>query len=479
MTELTMFTNAGFPGGSYPSRSSKTNANDSHQRGFCNDDRQWMTIARSQFVASGSANQWQTGSVQLWMGMLGWLSLMGVALVVLPRSPASSSIAAPSSVGSERPTPSATESPAQSPAQSSAALSFDLLHPSESPSDRAEPAELTDEGNPFVWSDSPSDRAELAELTDEGNPFVWSDSPVNDGGPDWAGTPDVALSAESCSRCVRSSGLVAWLNNELSDPLFIGDTHSLVARAIGAAEGTRTIQGDRTPAYYGHRDPGNGVWNLGTFSYQHGATSPEAADRKQLERLYQQAQQLRSLAAAHNIPLTNEIMMNGLDLANQAPRAALSEQGGYFQRLREAYDEGYFGAEAILEARTHSYIDPMTNRWDAPGLGNTHRSIRADQLRRQQAIDQVMRAFTAEYGQRYAPDSPAVALVDHHESMPSLTAIASAFSPSPSETSQLVAQAQRRPPANGLDHSNHPARSDRLDTVKASDPLDFGFQQLS
>lgn len=71
--------------------------------------------------------------------------------------------------------------------------------------------------------------------------------------------------------------------------MFEGDEHSLVAIAIGSAEGTRTPEGNKTSAYYGHIDPGNGVWNLGSFSYQHGAASPEAADQQQLKQLQAQA----------------------------------------------------------------------------------------------------------------------------------------------------------------------------------------------
>ncbi|HEY9699657.1 MAG TPA: hypothetical protein V6D10_20520, partial [Trichocoleus sp.] len=40
------------------------------------------------------------------------------------------------------------------------------------------------------------------------------------------------------------------------DSLFAGDSNSLVAKAVGAAEGTRTPDGNRNPAYYGHVDPG-------------------------------------------------------------------------------------------------------------------------------------------------------------------------------------------------------------------------------
>ncbi|TVQ18518.1 MAG: hypothetical protein EA367_14455 [Leptolyngbya sp. DLM2.Bin15] len=188
------------------------------------------------------------------------------------------------------------------------------------------------------------------------------------------------------------SGLYAWISGEPweGDRLFQGGPDSIIAKAIGAAEGTRTVTGDRTPAYYGHRDPGNGVWNLGTFSYQHGAQSPEEADQRQLARLYRQTQLLRSLAGRRNLDLTQEVIINGIDLANQAPLAALSDEGGYVDRLQEAYRRGHRGADAVLEARVYSYLNPSTNRWDAPGLGNTYQGIKADQLRRQQAIARVL-----------------------------------------------------------------------------------------
>lgn len=169
------------------------------------------------------------------------------------------------------------------------------------------------------------------------------------------------------------------------EALFKGESQSLVAKAIGAAEGTRMPTGEKTPAYYGHVDPGNGAWNQGTFSYQHDADSPEEADRKQMQRLRRQVFELHQWAESLGVPWGLEEQLNALDLANQAPLAALSEDG-YLDRLKEAYDLGYTGSEAVLQARVYSYIDPETNQWNAPGLGNTFESIRLDQQRRQQAV---------------------------------------------------------------------------------------------
>ncbi|MBD2069108.1 hypothetical protein H6F93_16565 [Leptolyngbya sp. FACHB-671] len=173
--------------------------------------------------------------------------------------------------------------------------------------------------------------------------------------------------------------------------LFEGGSDSLVARAVGSAEGTRNPDGHRNPAYYGHVDPGNGVWNLGSFSYQHGASSPEEADAKQLARLRQQAQVLQQKAIARNLELTLEERLNGIDLANQAPRAALS-RGGYIDWLEQAHEMGMRGSDAVLWARTRSFLDPDTSKWDAPGLGNNLHRISSDQERRLLAIARAIEA---------------------------------------------------------------------------------------
>ena len=101
--------------------------------------------------------------------------------------------------------------------------------------------------------------------------------------------------------------------------IFAGGSDSLVARTVGHAEGTRTADGHKTRAYYGHSDPGNGVWNLGSFSYQHSANSPEDADEKQLRRLQSQADTIRQKADAHRLELSLEEELNAIDLANQSP----------------------------------------------------------------------------------------------------------------------------------------------------------------
>ncbi len=175
-------------------------------------------------------------------------------------------------------------------------------------------------------------------------------------------------------------------------PLFSGGSDSIVAKTVGHAEGTRGADGGKNRAYYGHSDPGNGVWNQGTFSYQHGAASPEEADVKQLNRLKGQASKLIQLAKQYKIyPLTIEETLNGIDLANQAPAAALDPSEGYIVRLAEARKKNISPAEKVLFARTWSYFGD--GRWQAGGLClygcNTEASVRYDQKRRQDAIARV------------------------------------------------------------------------------------------
>jgi hypothetical protein len=186
----------------------------------------------------------------------------------------------------------------------------------------------------------------------------------------------------------QPQGILAFIQR-----LFTGGADSIVARTVGHAEGTRTINGGKTTAYWGHTDPGNQVWNLGSFSYQHCATcSPEEADVRQLRRLERQFHALWSQASMQNLTLSIAEALNGIDLANQAPLAAL-DQGGYVDRLQEAKVAGRSGDSAILWARTYSYINPKTQTWDAPGLGNNYKSIHRDQSRRAGAIEAVLDQF--------------------------------------------------------------------------------------
>lgn len=210
-------------------------------------------------------------------------------------------------------------------------------------------------------------------------------------GPQVSEMLDFALEPSAAVAVARAKLATSPLANPLPS-LFEGNSDSLVAWAVGGAEGTRTPTGAMNPAYFGHTDPGNRAWNMGTFSYQHGAATPEEADQKQLNRLKSQGEILQQRALNQGLNLTLEETLNGLDLANQSPLAAIGRVG-YIERLAEAKANGHEGAEAIVIARTRAYINPKTGRWNAPGLGNTEVSIRRDQQRRANAVAQAIAAY--------------------------------------------------------------------------------------
>jgi hypothetical protein len=186
----------------------------------------------------------------------------------------------------------------------------------------------------------------------------------------------------------------------IADPatLFANGSESFVARTVGHAEGTRTPDGTRTPAYFGHTDPGNGVWNLGSFSFQHcresryNCSTPEQADAFQLQRLKTQTDSLRERSRTLGLSVNLEEELNAIDLANQAPMAALGKPG-YPDYLFKMKKQGLKGQDAVLEARVWSFWNPTTKHWDAPGLGNTETTIRHDQKRRMLAIARVLKVY--------------------------------------------------------------------------------------
>jgi hypothetical protein len=278
---------------------------------------------------------------------------------------------------------------ASAPVQDFPKLAKELPPPPPQLSNAASPfpelSQTTPDYNSTVNSDSPTDESlEFAHLS----PALSFDlQPTH--------ATFIATSVPTASNPASTQEEPKYDGYTLEDLIDQG-TNSLVAIAIGSAEGTRTPEGDRTPSYYGHIDPGNGVWNLGSFSYQHGASSPSAADEKQLQRLHQQALRLQHQAQMMGMTLTLEEKLNALDLANQAPTAAL-ERGGYLDRLQQAHRMGLQGEEAIAWARVRSFLDPDTRQWNAPGLGNTVESISHDQERR---MDEIARAI-AIYRQRH------------------------------------------------------------------------------
>lgn len=121
----------------------------------------------------------------------------------------------------------------------------------------------------------------------------------------------------------------------------------LLKRAIGRAEGTRDANGNPTAAYHGHTDPG---WsgrckNVGSFSYQHCAASPEAADQSWLGTLRKAEQDINAQAVAKfGKPLSQAAMVAALDGYTQSPNA-----GGMFVDHLPTADPN---PQQIIAART-------------------------------------------------------------------------------------------------------------------------------
>lgn len=232
-----------------------------------------------------------------------------------------------------------------------------------------------------------------------------STAPTPTGSPALSFEPPVASTIATVPQPSTPPASSSTASTSTQADLFTGGSDSLVARTVGHAEGTRTADGSKTRAYYGHSDPGNNVWNLGSFSYQHGAKSPQEADEKQLQRLQGQAEVIRQKADAHRLSLSVEEELNAIDLANQAPLAAL-DTPGYVEWLKKAHDRGLTGSDAVLWARTQSYWNPRLNRWEAPGLGNTEGNISHDQNRRLTAIARALDVYEQQALARRKEDEP-------------------------------------------------------------------------
>ena len=121
----------------------------------------------------------------------------------------------------------------------------------------------------------------------------------------------------------------------------------LLKRAIGRAEGTRDANGNPTAAYHGHKDPGwsGRCQNQGSFSYQHCAASPEAADQSWLGTLRKAEQDIQAQAQAKfGKPLSQAAMVAALDGYTQSPDAG--------QRLVDHLPTADPNPQQIIAART-------------------------------------------------------------------------------------------------------------------------------
>lgn len=185
-------------------------------------------------------------------------------------------------------------------------------------------------------------------------------------------------------------------------------SNAAAAIVIGSAEGTRRPDGGFTPAYGGHADPGNAAHNRGSFSYQHRASSPADADRRQLQTL--QGRLPAYEAAARNAgldPRDARLASAYLDLYNQSPSAAarfLNQLGTLRGQPLDVAHLTQLRVDAFVDRRTGERFRLASGGQAGSGFVNIARHqlghapteaqvqavIRADQQRRMNAVDSAL-----------------------------------------------------------------------------------------
>lgn len=178
------------------------------------------------------------------------------------------------------------------------------------------------------------------------------------------------------------------LSLEVETKKLFASSQSLGAIAIGVAEGTRTPDGGKTPLWDYHIDPGNGAINQGTFSWQLGATSPEAADQVALMQIRDRViPYLIDEAKQEGIKLDRETLLQGVDLWTQAPKAGRD----FIENLKRCQSWGHKGSNAVLCARIEGYHDPYTGELQASGFRNDLNWLRDNQIQRMTRIERTLR----------------------------------------------------------------------------------------
>lgn len=214
-------------------------------------------------------------------------------------------------------------------------------------------------------------------------------------------------------------------------------SQAAAAIVIGNAEGTRTANGGTTAAYGGHTDPGNAAHNQGSFSYQHGAASPAAADRAQLQRLTGQIPAYEAAAQAAGLDARDaRLASTYFDLYNQSPTAAAR----FLDQMSRLSGQA-LTPDRLTQARVDAFVNPETGqRFTNPNgalagggfatiarqrLGRepteaeVQQTIRADQERRTDAMEG---ALTAQGLVGAAAAAPAAPTAPGADATPWLTA---------------------------------------------------------
>lgn len=179
---------------------------------------------------------------------------------------------------------------------------------------------------------------------------------------------------------------------------FAGGSNSMAAKVIGMAEGNRTSSGGYTQYAQGHTDPGNGKFNIGSFSAQGSLNrgSIAASDEAVINELLKPyANKLAQQASRVGVQVTPKLLLNYLDTLNQGGQQVVegwndSTKGlGFLGKLamvrgRENDDE------AIRKLRVESYRN-TSGRLETTFNGEG--ALSQDQLRRMGELNRAQSAF--------------------------------------------------------------------------------------
>lgn len=224
-----------------------------------------------------------------------------------------------------------------------------------------------------------------------------------------AARPDTSVPQPVLAQQTRPADATASLDlRRFTDPA--QGSNALAAIVIGSAEGTRRPDGGFTAAFGGHTDPGNAVHNRGSFSYQHAASSPADADRRQLQTLQGRLPVYEAAATRAGLNAGDPRLASAyLDLYNQSPTAAAR----FLNQIGTLAGQP-ITTERITDLRVNSFVDASTGErfrlanggQAGSGFVNIARNqlgrtpteaevqavIRADQQRRTTAVESALSA---------------------------------------------------------------------------------------
>jgi hypothetical protein len=189
------------------------------------------------------------------------------------------------------------------------------------------------------------------------------------------------------SQSTRDTLLSTEIKREQAEDWLRGGTNAYIAYLCGLAEGNVRPDGSKTQNWYGHRDPNNGEWNIGSFSAQRDLNTgaPETSDQRVIDRLIRpNLDRLFDQAETDGVKVTPLLVMTYIDVLIQAPEAAT----GWSDR---STGKGLLGnlaslkgrendPEALVAARVEAYRN--TNGRLETTFGS-ERALSNDQWRRQ------------------------------------------------------------------------------------------------